>query len=265
MTILTRAELLAARKLRVGFTKTGLSGSGTLPARSTLFDHAGNPPPGTLAGTSTNGVIPTDATTGCPDIPSFGGLTGYLTKMDWASNNAGRAYWVFDLLWKAGTFGFGTSTPVTAAALTRLPGGDYKGLEVHIEITTTFVGNGVVTLNYDDESGNPQTATINLVSAVDARRIQRVPLPTAGIQRITNVSEAGATAGAFNVVILRRLTSFLNPLFLPPSNAIGIVQPTMNYLHTGFPQVYEDSALYFVADTTNGSRAVGIDLEISVG
>jgi hypothetical protein len=75
MTIATRAELLAARKLRVSYTKTGMTGSGTFQARGTLFAQAGDPPAGTLSGGSTTaaGVIPTDATTGCPNIPSFGG------------------------------------------------------------------------------------------------------------------------------------------------------------------------------------------------
>ena len=267
MTIVTRAELLAARKLRVSYTKTGMSGSGNFQARSLLFAQAGFPAAGTLSGGSTTaaGVIPTVATAGCPGIPSFGGLTGYLTKMDWASNNGGRCYWVFDLLWKAGAYTTASNTVVSPPALTRVPGGDFKGLEIWIEAVVTFVGTAVVTIEYDDENGAPRSVATTLVAAMDAGRTTRVSLPTAGVQRVTRVIEAGATGGTFNVVILRRLATSLNPLFIAPSNSNGIVQPTMNYLQLGFPQVYEDSALYFIADTTNGSRAVGIYLEIAVG
>jgi hypothetical protein len=267
MTIATRAELLAARKLRVSYTKTGMTGSGTFQARGTLFAQAGDPPAGTLSGGSTTaaGVIPTDATTGCPNIPSFGGLTGYLTKMDLGTNNVGRCYWVFDLLWKAGAYTTASNTVVSPPTLTRVPGSDFKGLEIWIEAVVTFVGTAVVTIEYDDENGAPRSVATTLVAAMDAGRTMRVSLPTAGVQRVTRVIEAGATGGTFNVVILRRLTTFLNPLYLAPSNSVGILYPTLDYLGLGFPQVYEDSALYFIADTTNGSRAAGIYLEIAVG
>src|SRR5436309_421354 len=59
----------------------------------TQFDSPGNPGAGTLAGTSTAaGVVPTDATAGCPPINAFTGAnTGYISAIDFGSSVAGRA------------------------------------------------------------------------------------------------------------------------------------------------------------------------------
>jgi hypothetical protein len=269
MTIATKAQLDAARRFRVRFTKTAMIGAGSFQARGGAFASGGDPPAGTLAGSSTgSGVVPTDATAGFPSIPSFGGLDGHIVRMDLGSNNIGRPYWVSDLLFKAGAYAHNANTPLASQPTSwhgRLPGGDFKGLEIWVEAVTTLGGTVTVTINYDDEAGAPRVSTTTLVAAMDSGRLQRAQLPSVGVSKITNVQGSGGSAGTFNVLILRRLVNFLYPTISAPSNSLGVNFPPMHYLQTGLARVYEDSALYVVADTTAGSRAVGIDLEIAIG
>ena len=71
------------------------------------------------------GVVPKDATGGCPNIVDFaGGATGYLAKVDFVNTVACRVR-IFDLLWKGGAYAFNASTsgntPTTSPAMVTAP------------------------------------------------------------------------------------------------------------------------------------------------
>src|SRR4051812_28922190 len=68
-----------------------------------VFDVSGGQGAGVLAGTDTAaGVVPTDATQGCPLINNFtGSNTGYLGSVQYASSVASRLR-ICDMLFKAG-------------------------------------------------------------------------------------------------------------------------------------------------------------------
>lgn len=226
----------------------------------TVFDLAGNPGPGTLAGTSTGaGVVPTDATDGFPLLDAFtGGATGYLAQVDFG-NTVGSRMRLFDLVFKAGAYGFagGTSNltgqPSYAA---RMPGGLYDGTQIWIEVSTAFAtGNAwTVTVNYQNQANSASTtASIgNLAAAgLTIGRMYQLPLAAGdtGVQRINSVTVTNATtamtAGAFNVLVMRPLWS-------------GRVKAANDGdVHdlgrTGMPQVFADSAIYMTvaADGTS--------------
>ncbi len=102
MALTTFDGFVASAKQEISMIKTATRTS-VAASWTSVFDLAGNPGAGVLAGTSTTtGVVPTDATAGCPNIAAFGGgATGYLSQLDFGATVACRIR-VFDLLWKGG-------------------------------------------------------------------------------------------------------------------------------------------------------------------
>ena len=144
MAIASLDNYLAAAKQGVQLTKSATRTSVALIPFS-VFDLAGQPGAGTLAGTSTSaGVVPTDATAGCPII-NFSSGTGYLTKVEYTSSVICRLY-LYDMLFKAGAYAFTagtTSLSAQPAISSRCP--DYTGgasfgvdNQIWIEVSTAF-------------------------------------------------------------------------------------------------------------------------------
>lgn len=99
-----------------------------------LFDLAGAPGAGTLAGSSTAaGVVPTSATAGYPIINAFGGsAVGYLANIDFGSSVAGRLA-IYDRVFLAGAYSFNSNVTLSAqpSYSTRVPGGtDYTNTQI---------------------------------------------------------------------------------------------------------------------------------------
>jgi hypothetical protein len=269
MSFLTKAELDGSRHLRVNYQKLVSITAGSFQGRSNPFANHGTPVAGTYAGSNTaNGVVPTDATTGFPVLPSFGGLEGYISYFELHLACTGfRSGWLFDLLFKAGAYNFGADVTLTAqpSFAARAPGTDYKGLEIWVESATTFTGTAVVTVDYEDEGGTPRVATATLLAAQDLNRTTRMDMASAGVSKITRVREAGASGGTFNVVVLRRLINIMIGTQLTSSTSVAYAANPFSYLMTGLPRVYEDSALYVIGDGYGGARTWGFSLEIALG
>ena len=269
MTFATKAALDAARKLRVIYQKV-VSITGSYQARATPFAAAGFPAPGTLAGANTaNGVFPVSGDPGFPVLPSFGGLEGYVSFLEaQPALNSLRSSWLYDMLFKAGAYTAGVSVDVTLASQPsfagRVPGTDYKGLEIWIEASTTFVGTAVVTIDYEDENSNAQSVSTTLLAAMDTGRLQRANMASAGVSKITRVRESGSTGGAFNVLVMRRIANILTGTQLSSSASVGFGLAPNSFLATGLPRVYDTSALYFVGDSLSGSRTISFNLEIAL-
>lgn len=229
-----------------------------------LFELAGNPGAGVLAGTSTvAGVVPTDATAGCPTIDAFGAsAVGYLAQVDFGGSVACRMK-IFDLVFKAGAYAFNASQALSGqpSYAGRMPGGSYGDTQLWVEIVTAFTGNPTFTITYTNQSGvTGRTATLVMSSAPTLGRMLQIPLQAGdtGIQAVTKVVATVATVGTFNVLVLRPLWS-------------GRCRTTNDgdvhdLTKTGMPEVFADSALFLaVAADSTSSGIPEIELVIANG
>lgn len=159
MTISTLDQYIAAASQRVTLTKVA-SKTAVAAVPFSIFDLAGNPGAGTIAGTSTAaGVVPTDATAGFPTINAFGGsAVGYIGGIQFGNSVACR-FTLFDMLFKAGAYGFAAGTTSLSAQpsySSRVLGGtNYTNTEIWIEVTTAFVTGTAwqVQVTYTNQAG----------------------------------------------------------------------------------------------------------------
>lgn len=254
MAITTFDGFVGSAKQYVSLAK---SASRTAVASSwfSVFDLAGNPGAGVLAGTSTTtGVVPTDATAGCPVIDAFGGgATGYLAQVDFGSSVACRVK-LFDLLWKGGAYAFNASTtgqsPTSFSS--RVPGGtDFDNTQIWYEQVTagTLVQNVAVT--YNDQGGaSSTTGTVAAPAAMTVGRMFQLPLASGdtGVQGVTGVVGTVASAGTFNILVMR-------PIW---SGRCRIINDgdVHDLAKTGMPVIYADSALVMAVAPDSTSTGV---------
>lgn len=264
MAITSLNDYVNAVKQRIPMVKTASRTSVALIPFS-VFDLAGNPGAGTLAGSSTSpGVVPTDATAGCPTI-NFSSGVGYLTKVEYYNTVLSRIG-IYDMLYKAGAFAFtGQTNTVTSAPAISQRCPDYPGSgtvfgngnEIWIEVTTAFATGTAwqVQVTYTNSVGT--AARTSIISAAQAAaaltqgKMFQIALASgdSGVQKIESVivtnGGTAMTAGNFNVLILRPLWS--NRVRL--ANDAGI----NTLIDTGAPIVYTNSALIMVvtADSTS--------------
>lgn len=228
----------------------------------TQFDTAGSPGAGVLGGTSTTaGVVPTDATAGCPDIDAFAGSNkGYISAVEFSNYVACRIR-LYDMLFKAGSYAFNANTALTGqpSYASRVPNSDYKGLEIWVQQVTAATGNQAVNVTYtnQDGTGSRTTGAIGINAAPTLGRMWQLPLQSGdtGVMQIDNVAGTVASAGTFCVLVLRPLWS-------------GRVRSandgdTHDFLKTGLPEVFADSAL-FATVSPDSTAAGGYDLMVDV-
>lgn len=258
MAITTRAQLTAAIRSGqlIDYTKTATR-SPVVVNYNSIFDVAGSFA-GTLAGTSTTqGVVPDDSTAGCPPIDAFGpGQTGYIASVEWSltvqATSQGR-FMLSDLLFKSGAHAF-NATDVLASQpsyAARIPGGDYKGTEIWLEWVTASTGNPVVTVTYTDDKGNTgQTTSFTYAGTTAIGQMRRMDLaaPSEGVQKIESVTCTVASAGTFNVLVLRPLLRHMQATG-PNGPIVYRGGPDVSAL----PIVFDTSALY--VHTLNASTA----------
>lgn len=229
-----------------------------------IFDLAGNPGAGVLAGASTlAGVVPTDATVGFPIIDAFGAsATGYLAQVDFGSSVACRMK-LFDMVFKAGAYGFATATANLIAQpsyAARIPGGAFGNTQIWIEISTAFVTGTAwqVQIGYTNQAGTaghlgvilPATAAAGLTLG----RMYQISLQAGdtGVQTINSVivtnGGTAMTAGAFNVLVMR-------PIW---SGRVRIANDgdVHDLAKTAMPVLFADSAIYLAI--APDSTATGI-------
>lgn len=255
MAITTLDGYIAAPKQNVILRKTATRVS-VANSWFSVFDLAGDPGAGTLAGTSTAaGVVPTDATAGCPVINAFGGTaTGYLSRVEFGSSVASRLR-LYDMLFKAGAYAFNAATTLSGqpSFSSRVPGGtDFKSLEIWVETVTAFTGNLSIAVTYTNENGTTghTTGTIATGIAPTVGRMIQLPLAAgdAGVQKIESVTATVATAGTFNILVLR-------PLWTG-----RVIAANMGDLHdmirVGLPQVWADSAFYALVNADSTSTGI---------
>lgn len=234
-----------------------------------LFDLAGSPGAGTLAGTSTAaGVVPTDATAGCPTIDAFGGgAIGYLSAFEFASSVACRIR-VYDMLFKAGAYAFNANTALAGqpSFLSRIPGGlaanTANCTEIWVETVTAATGNQTWNVTYTNSAGTAgrTTGAVGIAAAPTLGRCWQLPLQAGdvGVQTITNVAGGTGTAGTANILVLRPLLS--------GRVRIASDGDTFDYLRTRLKQVFADSALFVLVNADGTSSGVpDIEFQIANG
>lgn len=254
MAIATLDQYLSAAKQPVTWMKTGTR---TLVAAMpySVFDVAGQPGAGTLnVGNTANGLVHTDATGGYPLINSFGGAPGYLGRVDFSSSVPCRLM-LYDRLFVAGAYAYNANVTLASqpSFAGRVPDGNYNGLELWVEGVTAFTGNLSIRCTYLDQDGAAgDTGTVATAVAPTVGRCVQLPLAAgdSGIQQLNSVVASVATAGTFNLMILRPLGMFR----VPTANNGGFA----DILATGLPRIYDDSALY--ALVAADSTAVGLPM-----
>lgn len=266
MAIASLDNYIASAKQRATLMKTGTRTTvATFPF--SVFDLAGQPGAGALAiGNTANGLVPTDATSGYPVINAFGGAaTGYLTKVEFAST---VACWldIYDRVFAAGAYAFNANTTLASqpSYSGRIPGADYTGTQLWVEQVTagTLVQNVNVTYTNQAGTGSRTTGATAVPggAAATVGRCWQLPLQAgdSGVQSIQTVVGTVASAGTFNVMVLRPLWS-------------GRVQianggDVHNMLRTGMPVLFDTSALYMlVAPDSTSTGVVETMIEIANG
>jgi hypothetical protein len=201
---------VAAAKQYLTLARTG-SRTAVAGSWASVFDLAGNPGAGVLAGTSTTtGVVPTDATAGCPVINAFGGgATGYLAVVDYGSSVACRIR-LLDVLWKGGAYAFNANTTgnTPASFASRAPGGaDFSDTQLWYEQVTAGTGVQNVAVTYTNQAGTTgrSTGTVVAPAAMIIGRMMQLPLQAGdtGLQGVTGVVGTVATVGTFNILVAR--------------------------------------------------------------
>lgn len=254
MAIASLNDYIASAKQRASYTKTAAR---TTVATSwfSLFDVAGSPGAGTLAGTSTAaGVVPDDTVAGYPPVNAFGGSAiGYLSKVDFSSTVAGRIA-VFDRLFVAGAYAFNANTTLASqpSYSARVPNADYGGLEIWAETVTAATLNQTWAVTYTNQSGTAARATgaVGIGAAPTLGRCWQLPLQAgdSGVQKIESVVGGTGSAGTANIMVLRRLWTGRVQL----ANA-GDVH---DLLRVGLPRIYDTSALYVMVCTDSTSSGI---------
>lgn len=254
MAITNRDQLIAAQavaqRLRILKTASRTSVAGIA---FSVFDLAGSPGGGTLAGSSVAaGVVPTRATLGCPVINDFSVPGGYITRFE-VSNTVPCRVALYDLLWKGGAYAFNANQ-----ALTGQPGygprlaGDFKGVELWIEAVTAFAGNQTIQIGYTNQDGVAGRTTGAIATGVApiVARMLRLPLQAGdtGVQSVDSVASTVATVGTFNVLVMRELCEAR----VRVANDQIVQGPDL----TGLVRLRDTSALYMVV--TPDSTATGL-------
>jgi hypothetical protein len=234
---------LGAIKEKVRILKTA-SRTSVAAIPFSVFDQAGYPAAGTMAvGNTTTGVVPTNATNGYPKIRAFAGANkGYLGAVTFGNSVACNID-IFDTLFSVGAIPFTAATTTLASQpsyAARVPDGYYpNNTEIWLEAVTAFTGNLSVAITYTNQDGvtGKTTGVVSTGAALIVGRMFLMPLAAGdtGVQKIESITPSVATAGTFNVHVLRRLHEVRVRI-----NNDG---DTHDFIKTGSSEVYANSAL----------------------
>lgn len=259
--ILSPAQYMAAVRREASLRKTA---SRTTIANTwfSLFDIAGIPGAGVLAGTSVAaGVVPTDATAGTPPILAGAGDV-QISRFEYGSSVACRLR-VCDLLFKSGAYAFNANQALTGqpSYSSRIPNGEYENeTQIWVETVTAATGNQTWNVSYLDQGGAAgSTGAVGIGAAPTVGRMWLLPFASgdSGVQQITNVAGGTGSAGTANILVLRPLIEVRVPIA-----GFGGV---LDLLSTGLRQIYADSALFLmVAADSTSSGIPDVRLEYAV-
>lgn len=206
-------------------------------------------------GNTTTGIVPVAGNTGFNVLPAITN-TGYLSNFSYCGG-AGLLR-ITDRLFHAGSFPFNASAVTLGSQpsfVGRLPNSSYVGTELWFEAATAFTGIPTVTVTYTNQDGvtGRTTGAFSLGIAPILARCFRIPLASGdtGIQTIESVTCITATAGTFNLIILRQLCSL--------SSSVAYSSQVADLTITGIPKIYPTSAifpLFQTATTATGTPLI---------
>lgn len=275
MAIQSLDAYLGAYKQTVTIAKTN-SVTTVAGQPSILIDRAGLPGAGNLnPSQTTNGVVPTDATTGFPTIQNFNGSNkGYITRIEATWPVAGSLA-LYDILFLAGATTIPTSSTTTVTLTsqpsyaTRVPyksdgvNRDYSQCELWAYSQVAW-SNHAHTMNvtYVDQDNNTAETTANVSTQnYIINRMLRIPLngQDAGVRQVNGYALNGVTSAAGGVVVMVARKLWMGRVYGPGGGTWGIDQ-------TGMPEIFSDSALMLVslADSTSSSTP-SVQIEIAEG
>lgn len=203
---------------------------------------------------TTTGISPNDSFPGAMPMANFG-VTSSITNVgtvsnDYISSTVVNTVYLSDLLFAAGPFPFNANSVTLSSQpsyVSRLPRGSAAGCtKIMVEIVTAFTGTATFTIRYTNQNGtSSRTATLSSVSAPGVGRCFMIPLQSGdtGVVSINSVTCTGATAGTFNVTVLRDIAVYL----CPNANYRNARAPG----ETGMPQIFDHSCLLLYARPTS--------------
>lgn len=267
MAITTRDGLIAAAKVIAPLYKT-TTRTTVAGGWFSMFDIAGNPGAGVLAGgettppANTAGRVVTDTIPGYPTL-SFSANRSYLSRLS-ASNTVVSQIAIYDRIWVGGTYTFNANVNVTSSSWSSrvsYDGGaaNYNGLEIWAETVTAATGNQTWNVTYTDQGGaSGSTGAVGIGAAPTVGRCWQLPLAAGdtGLQAITNVTGGTGSAGTANIMVLRPLVR----VYVPVANQ----QVLLNWADLGLPEIFNDSALYFMVMAPSGTSSGTPWLEFQV-
>ena len=255
MAITSMDTYVASQKQRVGWYKSAsITTVANIPF--SLFDQAGNPGSGTLAGTTVaSAILQDDTVAGYPFIQFTTGGS-YLTKVEFGSPVACRMR-IVDIIAKSGAYGFATGTTTLTSypsitgrcpdfSTTTNPYGTRN--EIWIEVVTAFVTGTAwqVQCTYTNQSGTTSRSTIisaaQAAAALTKNKLFQLALQSGdtGIQSIQSVivtnGGTAMTSGSFNVLLVRELWTSGRVKYVNDGDIHDM-------LKTGAPLVYNTAAL----------------------
>ena len=262
MAIASLNDYIASVKQSIAFTKSA-SVTTIAGIPYSMFAMAGYPVAGVLAvGDIVAGIVPTDITpNGYPNIATITN-TGYISRIEY-QNTVAAQFILYDRVFSAGAFGFGANVTLAGqpSYLSRMPGGNYSGTELWLETVTAFTGLQTIQITYLDQGGLAgDTGAVLTAVAPTVARMFRVPLAAGdnGISQVNNITSTIATAGTFNVHVMRPLCS----CFVVGAGYAGV----LDMLSTGLPRIYDNSALFPVIRASGVSSGLpSLVIEIADG
>lgn len=224
-------------------------------------------------GNTANGRVPTQATTGFPPLPSFGGNLGFIARAFMRMQGGGPVFWrLYDRVFDAGVYAFDANVTLASqpSFLSRIPGGtaaDCAGeTEIWMEGQGTTTLNQSVTVGYTNQAGTAgrSTGAVSFGTTANTRRMFPMPLQAGdlGVSQINTIQGTVSTAGAtsFNVAVMRRIAS--GRLHTPHSSE------DLDLLRTCQVPFNDQAALYLIIKCENGinnSPGPNIDADIVWG
>lgn len=269
MAITTLLGFQNSVKWRASIAKT--STMAVANAWETLLADSGDPSGLSLTlAVTANGAVPTDATTTAyPTIPTLSANNYYLSRIYNALLAANAVsndvFLLYDRLFHCGSYAFNASQTLSSqpSYLGRLYNGSYVGLELWVEIATAMTGALSVTITYTNQDGvtGRTTGAFSLPSDAVAGRAFRIPLQSGdtGVQKIESVTGTVASAGTFNVVVVR-------PLYMHCQAGLSRRESFVGINLLGFPRIFHDSALaLFRRSTSTSACTSNMEIEIVSG
>lgn len=208
---------------------------------------------------TTTGIFPDDTFPGAMPMNDFG-ITSGITNIgtlsnDYISCTVTSTIYLSDLLFAAGPFAFNASSVSLSSQpsyVSRLPRGSASGeTKIMVEAVTAFTGTATFTVSYTNQAGTSgRTATLSSVSAPGVGRCYMLPFQSGdtGVLSINSVTCTGATAGTFNVYVLRDIAVYM----CPAANFRNARGPG----ETGGTQIFDHSCLLLFARPSSTSTGL---------